>query len=128
MWCSMFERGRLFHCVLAVLWGLVGMAAVMNAAHADERNDWLRMGTQTCVQQAPNNSYVSRLNLPAKQLTYSCYCVVRDMLHILSDGERQELLRQMQQKQNLSAVAEKMFERSAVKNATMMCSAASYWQ
>ncbi len=98
-------------------------------ADADEMtSEWMHLGTQTCVAQAPSSPYIAKLNLGQEQLQYSCRCVVKDMVTLLPENERASLLRQMRQKQNLQAVGEKMFERPAVKNAVLMCSAAYFWR
>ena len=102
---------------------------IATAAYADDyKNDWMGLATQTCVAQAPNNAYISKLNMGRNQLQYSCQCVARDMMKLLPENERTSLLRQMRQKQNMQAVGERMFERAEVKNAALMCSAAFYWQ
>ena len=94
---------------------------------ADESTaTWLGLATQTCVTQAPSNRYISSLKMAPDQLQFSCRCVARDMLNVLSSKERDDLLRQMRQRQNLQAVGEKMFERSEVKNSALTCSAAYY--
>ena len=96
-------------------------------ARADESTaTWLGLATQTCMTQAPNNRYISSLKMAPDQLQFSCRCVARDMLNVLSSKERDDLLRQMRQRQNLQAVGEKMFERSEVKNSALTCSAAYY--
>lgn len=96
-------------------------------ARADESTaTWLGLATQTCVTQAPSNRYISSLKMAPDQLQFSCRCVARDMLNVLSSKERDDLLRQMRQRQNLQAVGEKMFERSEVKNSALTCSAAYY--
>ena len=94
---------------------------------ADENSaTWVGLATQTCVAQAPSNRYIASLRMGQDQLNFSCRCVARDMLHILSSKERDELLRQIRQRQNLQAVGERMFERTEVKNAALTCSAAYY--
>ena len=96
-------------------------------ARADESTaTWLGLATQTCVTQAPSNRYISSLKMAPDQLQFSCRCVARDMLKVLSSREREELIRQMRQRQNLQAVGEKMFERTDVKNSALTCSAAYY--
>ena len=111
---------------------LVGVSALVLLgtsvpARADESTaTWLGLATQTCVTQAPSNRYISSLKMAPDQLQFSCRCVARDMLNVLSSREREELIRQMRQRQNLQAVGEKMFERTEVKNSALTCSAAYY--
>ena len=117
---------RRFSRVLAGV-GALALLATFSPARADESTStWLGLATQTCVAQAPNNRYISSLKMAPDQLQFSCRCVARDMLKVLSSREREELIRQMRQRQNLQAVGEKMFERTDVKNSALTCSAAYY--
>ncbi len=94
---------------------------------ADENaSTWVSLASQTCVTQAPSNRTIAALRMGQDQLNFSCRCVARDMLNILSSKEREDLLHQMRQRQNLQAVGERMFERSEVKNSALACSAAYY--
>ena len=103
------------------------LLATSAPARADESTaTGLGLAKQTCVTQAPRNRYISSLKMAPDQLQFSCRCVARDMLNVLSSKERDDLLRQMRQRQNLQAVGEKMFERSEVKNSALSCSAAYY--
>ena len=65
---------------------------------------WQNLATQTCVAQAPSNPYISKLNMPVAHLQYTCQCVVRDVYQNLSRAERDHLLQQMRQRQNLRSV------------------------
>ena len=89
---------------------------------------WQNLATQTCVAQAPSNPYISKLNMPVSHLQYTCQCVVRDVYQNLSRAERDHLLQQMRQRQNLRAVGEKIFARPEVKQTALTCSAKYYWQ
>ena len=112
-----------------IMSGVAALALLTTSApaRADESAaTWLGLATQTCVAQAPTNRYISSLNMAPDQLQFSCRCVARDMLNVLSRKEREELIRQMRQRQNMQAVGEKMFERTEVKNAALTCSAAYY--
>ena len=112
---------------LGLILGVWTLSTLTAPARADEvQTAWLSLATQTCVTQAPSNRQISLLNMSAEQLRFSCRCVARDMLDILSVRERDELIRQMRQRHNLPAVGEKMFERSEVKNSALACSAAYY--
>lgn len=94
---------------------------------ADENaTTWVGLASQTCITQAPSNRTIASMNMGAEQLRFSCRCVARDMLEILSSKERDDLLRQMRQRQNLQAIGERMFERPEVKNSALACSAAYY--
>ena len=106
-------------------------------AHADEgairtslssAQTWQSLATQTCVAQAPSNPYISQLKMPASQLQYTCGCVVRDVYQKLSPAERESLLQQMRQRQNMRAVGERIFARPDVKSTALTCSAMSFWQ
>ena len=109
---------------------LSALLSLMSHAFAQtesfDKKAWLALATQTCVAQAPNNRYISSLKMAPDQLQFSCRCVARDMLKVLSSREREELIRQMRQRQNLQAVGEKMFERTDVKNSALTGSAAYY--
>lgn len=113
-----------------MVWGGVCLSALASFAPptmADENTTtWVNLATQTCVSQAPNNRTIASLHMEQNQLNFSCRCVARDMLEILSSKERDDLLRQMRQRQNLQAVGERMFERAEVKNSALACSAAYY--
>jgi hypothetical protein len=97
-------------------------------AHADDSHAWQSLATQTCVSQAPSNPYISQLKMPASQLQYTCGCVVRDVYQKLSPAERESLLQQMRQRQNMRAVGERIFARPDVKSTALTCSAKSFWQ
>lgn len=107
-------------CALALAWMTPQCVADESAA------TWISLASQTCVAQAPNNRYIASLRMEPNQLSFSCRCVARDMLNILSSKEREDLLRQIRQRQNLQAVGERMFERAEVKNSALTCSAAYY--
>ena len=117
---------RNFSRILAGVGALVLLTASAPARADESTSTWLGLATQTCVAQAPNNRYISSLKMAPDQLQFSCRCVARDMLKVLSSREREELIRQMRQRQNLQAVGEKMFERTDVKNSALTCSAAYY--
>ena len=89
---------------------------------------WQNLATQTCVAQAPSNPYISKLNMPTAQLQYTCQCVMRDVYQSLSATERDKFWQQMRQRQNMSAVGEKIFARPEVKQTALTCSAKYYWQ
>ena len=120
------------HAVLGVI-----LAMISNLARADESavrtvmshaHAWQTLATQTCVAQAPSNPYISKLNMPTAQLQYTCQCVMRDVYQSLSATERDKFWQQMHQRQNMSAVGEKIFARPEVKQTTLSCSAKYYWQ
>ena len=115
-----------FSRILAGVSALVVLSTSAPARADESTTTWLGLATQTCVTQAPSNRYISSLKMAPDQLQLSCRCVARDMLNVLSSKERDDLLRQMRQRQNLQAVGEKMFERSEVKNSALTCSAAYY--
>ena len=117
---------RNFSRILAGVGALVLLTASAPARADESTSTWLGLATQTCVAQAPSNRYISSLKMAPDQLQFSCRCVARDMLNVLSSREREELIRQMRQRQNLQAVGEKMFERTEVKNSALTCSAAYY--
>lgn len=117
---------RRFSRILAGI-GMLVLLAISASVRADESiSTWLGLATQTCVAQAPSNRYISSLKMAPDQLQFSCRCVARDMLNVLSGKEREELIRQMRQRQNLQAVGEKMFERTEIKKSALTCSAAYY--
>ncbi len=105
---------------------LMGLAYVPVATADEQSKAWVGLATQTCLAQAPHNRYIASLRMEADQLQYSCRCVAREMLGILSSQEREDLMRQMRQRQNLQAVGERLFDRSDVKNSALSCSAAYY--
>ena len=118
------------------VWGWA-LVMVSSMAYADESavrtavshaHTWQTLAAQTCVSQAPSNPYISKLNMPSAQLQYTCQCVVHDVYQTLSPVERDYLLQQMRQKQNMRAVGEKIFARPEVKQAALSCSAQYYWQ
>ena len=117
---------RNFSRILAGVGALVLLTASAPARADESTSTWLGLATQTCVAQAPSNRYISSLKMAPDQLQVSCRCVARDMLNVLSSREREELIRQMRQRQNLQAVGEKVFERTDVKNSALTCSAAYY--
>ena len=117
---------RRFSRILASIGALVLLTASAPARADESTSTWIGLATQTCVAQAPSNRYISSLKMAPDQLQFSCRCVARDMLNVLSSREREELIRQMRQRQNLQAVGEKMFERTEVKNSALTCSAAYY--
>lgn len=117
---------RRFSRILASIGALVLLTASAPARADESTSTWIGLATQTCVAQAPSNRYISSLKMAPDQLQFSCRCVARDMLNVLSSREREELIRQMRQRQNLQAVGEKMFERTDVKNSALTCSAAYY--
>ena len=120
---NMIQR---FSRILVGIGALVLLATSAPARADESTSTWIGLATQTCVAQAPSNRYISSLKMAPDQLQFSCRCVARDMLNVLSSREREELIRQMRQRQNLQAVGEKMFERTEVKNSALTCSAAYY--
>jgi hypothetical protein len=66
--------------------------------------------------------------MPTAQLQYTCQCVMRDVYQSLSATERDKFWQQMRQRQNMSAVGEKIFARPEVKQTALSCSAKYYWQ
>jgi len=53
---------------------------------------------------------------------------MRDVYQSLSATERDKFWQQMRQRQNMSAVGEKIFARPEVKQTALSCSAKYYWQ
>lgn len=128
LWLNVLGTSAVSGVVLAMVSSVAcadesAVRTAMSHAHA-----WQTLATQTCVAQAPSNPYISKLNMPTAQLQYTCQCVMRDVYQSLSATERDKFWQQMHQRQNMSAVGEKIFARPEVKQTTLSCSAKYYWQ